>query len=125
MKKSILNLLASVIAIILFAISTGLLIGKCISDFSVVSLICLIVEAILLIVYTIDFYMALRSVESKYQNMVDERCDYRDRMMQAEDWIENLVFLHFDDDGNIKDVDELKKDIYWHAVNVGTKWNKD
>ena len=124
MDRKSLNIICDVICITLFTMATGVLIGKLILDFSVVSLVCLILEAVITTIYIIELCLDVSAFNRRYEDLRD-RCDiYQERTEQAEDWIENLVFLHFDEDGNIKDVDELKKDIYWHAVHVGTKWNK-
>ncbi len=125
MDKKYLNIICDVVCIILFAMSTGVLIGKLILDFSVVSLVCLILEVAITTIYIVELCLDISAANRRYENLRD-RCNiYQDRTEQAEDWIENLVFLHFDEDGNIKNVDELKKDIYWHAVHVGTKWDKN
>jgi len=124
MDRRFMNIICDVICITLFAMATGVLIGKLLMEFSVVSLVCLIVEVVVTTLYIIELCLDVSTLNRRYDDLVDDCDKYKERTEQAEDWIENLVFLHFDDEGNIKDVDELKKDIYWHAVHVGTKWNK-
>ena len=124
MDRKFLNIICDVICITLFAMATGVLIGKLIMEFTVSALVCMILEAVLATLYIVELCLDISALNRRYNDLRD-RCDnYEERTEQAEDWIENLVFVHFDDDANIKDVDELKKDIYWHAVHVGTKWNK-
>ena len=124
MDRRFMNIICDVTCITLFAMATGVLIGKLLMEFSVVSLVCLIVEVVVTTLYIIELCLDVSTLNRRYDDLVDDYDKYKERTEQAEDWIENLVFLHFDDDGNIKDIDELKKDIYWHAVHVGTKWNK-
>ena len=128
MDRNHVNIICYMICITLFSTATGVLVGKLIMEFNIPSLVCMIVcmivEAIITTIFIIKLCLEISALNESYSALSDDCYKYKERTEQAEDWIENLVFIHFDDDGNIKDVDKLKKDIYWHAVHVGTKWNK-
>ena len=124
MDRNHVNIICYMICITLFSTATGVLVGKLIMEFSIPSLVCMIVEAIITIIFIIKLCLEISALNESYSALSDDCYKYKERTEQAEDWIENLVFIHFDDDGNIKDVDKLKKDIYWHSVHVGTKWDR-
>lgn len=124
MDRNHVNIICYMICITLFSTATGVLVGKLIMEFSIHSLLCMIVEAILTTIFIIKLRLEISALNESYSALSDDCCKYKERTEQAEDWIENLVFIHFDDNGNIKDVDKLKKDIYWHAVHVGTKQDR-
>ena len=124
MDRTHVNIICYMICITSFSTATGVLVGKLIMEFSIPSLVCMIVEAILTTIFIIKLRLEIVALNESYSALSDDCYKYKERTEQAEDWIENLVFIHFDDDGNIKDVDKLKKDIYWHAVHVGTKWDR-
>ena len=124
MDRNHVNIICYMICITLFSTATGVLVGKLIMEFSIHSLVCMIVEAILTTIFIIKLRLEISALNESYSALSDDCYKYKERTEQAEDWIENLVFIHFDDDGNIKDVDKLKKDIYWHSVHVGTKWDR-
>ena len=124
MDRNHVNIICYMICITLFSTATGVLVGKLIMEFSIPSLVCVIVEAILTTIFIIKLRLEISALNESYSALSDDCYKYKERTEQAEDWIENLVFIHFDDDGNIKDVDKLKEDIYWHSVHVGTKWDR-